>query len=178
MRSASSPNRRPIRCRVALETTNEENLASIRDSVKRRHSSRPRGDARLRAFLRRLQGKSGRSRWPAPRRLMTPARAGWCCATPMAAPCRTRSKRRRARWRSTSPAAISASTPITTPSRRWPIRLRRCAPGARQIQGTLNGLGERCGNANLVLADPDAEAEAGIRRCLRDRRVRREALRR
>ena len=22
--------------------------------------------------------------------------------------------------------------------------------GARQIQGTLNGLGERCGNANLV----------------------------
>ena len=33
--------------------------------------------------------------------------------------------------------------------------------GARQIQGTLNGLGERCGNANLVLDHPDAAAEAG-----------------
>ena len=36
--------------------------------------------------------------------------------------------------------------------------------GARQIQGTLNGLGERCGNANLVLDHPDADAEAGLRR--------------
>ncbi len=26
--------------------------------------------------------------------------------------------------------------------------------GARQIQGTLNGLGERCGNANLVSLIP------------------------
>ena len=26
--------------------------------------------------------------------------------------------------------------------------------GARQIQGTLNGLGERCGNANLVSIIP------------------------
>ena len=33
MRSASSPNRRPIRCGSRFETTNEENLASIRDSV-------------------------------------------------------------------------------------------------------------------------------------------------
>ncbi len=27
-------------------------------------------------------------------------------------------------------------------------------PGARQIQGTLNGLGERCGNANLTTLIP------------------------
>ena len=45
--------------RVALETTLEENLASIRDSVQRRQGQRPRGAARLRAFLRRLQGQSG-----------------------------------------------------------------------------------------------------------------------
>ena len=31
--------------------------------------------------------------------------------------------------------------------------------GARQIQGTLNGLGERCGNANLTSHHPDAVAE-------------------
>ena len=30
--------------------------------------------------------------------------------------------------------------------------------GARQIQGALNGLGERCGNANLTSHDPDAAA--------------------
>ena len=32
----------------------------------------------------------------------------------------------------------------------------------RQIQGTLNGIGERCGNANLDLDHPDAGAEAGL----------------
>ena len=43
--------------RVALETTNEENLASIRDSVGAAKAARPRGDGRLRALLRRLQGE-------------------------------------------------------------------------------------------------------------------------
>ncbi len=42
--------------------------------------------------------------------------------------------------------------------------------GVRQIQGTLNGIGERCGNANLITLDPDAGAEAGLFRALRDRR--------
>ena len=58
----------------------------------------PRGAGRLRAFLRRLQGQSGNTRWRAPRRPTTPARAGSCCATPMAARCRTRSRRSSARW--------------------------------------------------------------------------------
>ena len=47
--------------------------------------------------------------------------------------------------------------------------------GARQIQGTLNGLGERCGNANLVSHHPDAEAQAGICGEIRDRRFGRQA---
>ena len=47
--------------------------------------------------------------------------------------------------------------------------------GVRQIQGTLNGIGERCGNANLDLDHPDAAAEAGLRRTLRDRHFRRSA---
>ncbi len=37
-------------------------------------------------------------RWPAPRRPMRRARAGWCCATPTAARCRTRSRPSSARW--------------------------------------------------------------------------------
>ena len=32
--------------------------------------------------------------------------------------------------------------------------------GARQIQGTLNGLGERCGNANLVSIIPTLKLKA------------------
>ena len=39
---------------------------------------------------------------------------------------------------------------MTIAAARSPTRWRRSRPGARQIQGTLNGLGERCGNANLV----------------------------
>jgi 2-isopropylmalate synthase len=35
--------------------------------------------------------------------------------------------------------------------------------GARQIQGTLNGLGERCGNANLVTLIPNLAVKLGYR---------------
>ena len=35
--------------------------------------------------------------------------------------------------------------------------------GARLVQGTMNGYGERCGNANLVSILPGARAEAGLR---------------
>ena len=43
---------------------------------------------------------------------------------------------------------------MTTPATRSPIRSPPCSRGARHIQGTLNGLGERCGNANLVSLIP------------------------
>ena len=46
--------------------------------------------------------------------------------------------------------------------------------GARQIQGTLNGLGERCGNANLCSLIPTLRLKQRIFRRLRDRRVDRE----
>ncbi len=36
--------------------------------------------------------------------------------------------------------------------------------GVRQVQGTLNGLGERCGNANLVSLIPSLDAEDPISR--------------
>ena len=35
--------------------------------------------------------------------------------------------------------------------------------GARLVQGTMNGYGERCGNANLVIDPAGARAEAGLR---------------
>ena len=45
--------------------------------------------------------------------------------------------------------------PITTPNRRWRCRWPRSARASRQVQGTLNGLGERCGNANLCSLLPN-----------------------
>ena len=43
---------------------------------------------------------------------------------------------------------------MTIRAMRSRIRLAAVEAGARQIQGTLNGLGERCGNANLVTLIP------------------------
>ena len=43
--------------------------------------------------------------------------------------------------------------------------------GARQVQGTINGLGERCGNANLCSLIPNLQLKMGIR-CVEDGRLR------
>ncbi|WP_424362128.1 hypothetical protein [Methylocystis parvus] len=43
---------------------------------------------------------------------------------------------------------------MTIRARRSPIPSPAVRAGARQIQGTLNGLGERCGNANLTTIIP------------------------
>src|SRR5262249_26304045 len=40
--------------------------------------------------------------------------------------------------------------------------------GARQVQGTLNGLGERCGNANLVSVIPSLMLKMGFTTSLGD----------
>ena len=61
-------------------------------------------------------------------------------------------------------ASRSASTPTTTPSARSPTRWPRSSAGARLVQGTINGYGERCGNANLVSILPGAAAQDGLRR--------------
>jgi 2-isopropylmalate synthase len=44
--------------------------------------------------------------------------------------------------------------------------------GARQIQGTLNGIGERCGNANLVSLIPTLMLKPAYAELFRDRRHR------
>ena len=59
--------------------------------------------------------------------------------------------------------AASASTATTTPSARWPTRLLAVAAGAVHVQGTVNGYGERCGNANLVSIIPALELKMGCR---------------
>jgi 2-isopropylmalate synthase len=44
--------------------------------------------------------------------------------------------------------------------------------GASQVQGTINGLGERCGNANLCSLIPDLQIKLGIN-CIRNEQLKR-----
>ena len=58
-------------------------------------------------------------------------------------------------------ASRSASTRTTTPAAAWPTRSPRSSRGARLVQGTMNGYGERCGNANLVSILPALQLKLG-----------------
>ncbi len=42
--------------------------------------------------------------------------------------------------------------------------------GVSQVQGTINGLGERCGNANLISIIPNLQVKLGMR-CISDRQL-------
>ena len=128
-RSASSPRPGTIMSASRSAAPNEENLEAIRASVEAARRRGQRGAGRLRAFLRRLQGQSRPMRWPAREPPTRPARAGSCSATPMAARCRTRSRRSSREVAAGVPGQrISASMPMTTPARRSPIRWPRSRP--------------------------------------------------
>ena len=93
-------------------------------------------------------------RSPAPRPPTTRARAGWCCATPTAARCRTRWRRSSPRWSRSVPGDHVGIHAHNDTEQAVANSFAAVRAGARQIQGTLNGLGERCGNANLVSIIP------------------------
>ena len=59
--------------------------------------------------------------------------------------------------------AVSASTAHNDTENAVANSLAAVRAGARQVQGTLNGLGERCGNANLVALIPTLDAQDGLR---------------
>ena len=132
----------------------------IRDSAGLPQGPGPRGDLRRRALLRRLQGR------PRLRAADAPgggARAGrrslvLCDTNGGSLPWEIEAivgavREALARGAAGHPHAT------TTASWRSPTRWPPCAPGAIQVQGTINGYGERCGNANLcsIIAQPGAE---------------------
>jgi 2-isopropylmalate synthase len=139
--------------RVALETTEEENLASIRDSVR---AAKARGREVLVDCEHFFDGYKA-----------NPDYALACAKT---------AAEEGARWVvlcDTNGGAlpheveeIVAAVARHVPGERLGIHahndteqavansLAAVRAGARQIQGTLNGLGERCGNANLVSIIP------------------------
>ena len=135
---------------------------------------RQAGDLRRRALLRRLPRRRRlRARVPAaprPRRAPRTSRS----ATPTAPACRPRSPRR-PRPSSTRSTSRSESTPTTTWSARVANSLAAVEEGASLVQGTINGIGERTGNANLTSILPGPAAQAGLP--LRHRRAARPAHR-
>ena len=91
-------------------------------------------------------------------------RAASCCATPTAARCRTRSSAIVARGRRLlrRRRRRSACTSTTTPACGVANALAGVRGGATQVQGTINGYGERTGNCNLTTIIPNLTLKMGI----------------
>ena len=139
--------------RVALETTPEENLASIRDSVQAAVAKGREALVDCEHFFDGYKANPGHA--------LACARAAYESGARWVVLCDTNG--------GTLPhevEAIVAHVVTQVPGDRVGIHahndteqavantLAAVRAGARQIQGTLNGLGERCGNANLVSLIP------------------------
>lgn len=139
--------------RVALETTNEENLASIRDSVK---AAKAKGREVLIDCEHFFDGYKAN-----PQYALSCAKAAYDEGARWVVLCDTNG--------GTLPNEIEAIVGEVVkhiPGDHIGIHahndteqavansLAAVRAGARQIQGTLNGIGERCGNANLVSIIP------------------------
>src|SRR5437016_9723146 len=139
--------------RVALETTNEENLASIRDSVKAAKSAGREVMLDCEHFFDGYKEN--------PEFALACAKAAYDSGARWVVLCDTNG--------GTMPHEVE--TIVTEVVKHIPgdhlgihahndteqavaNSLAAVRAGARQIQGTLNGLGERCGNANLVSIIP------------------------
>src|SRR4051812_42686564 len=139
--------------RVALETTPEENLASIRDSVKAATAKDREVLLDCEHFFEGYKANPGYA--------LACAQAAYEAGARWVVLCDTNG--------GTLPHEIERIVGEVTkhiPGRHVGIHahndteqavansLAAVRAGARQIQGTLNGLGERCGNANLVSIIP------------------------
>ncbi len=160
--------------RVALETTNEENLASIRDCVRAAKAEGQGGAARLRAFLRRLQGQSGLRARLRQGRLRGGRALGGA----------VRHQRRHAAARSGEDRRRGGQGDPRR-SCRHPRPQRHRAGGGEFVCGRARGRAADPGHAQRArralrqrqsrLDHPDAQAQARVRRQVRDRRVGRQA---
>jgi 2-isopropylmalate synthase len=139
--------------RVALETTNDENIASIRDSVR---AAKAKGREVLLDCEHFFDGYKAN-----PQYALTCAKAAYEEGARWVVLCDTNG--------GTLPHEVEAvvgEVCKAIPGDHVGIHahndteqavansLAAVLAGARQIQGTLNGLGERCGNANLVSIIP------------------------
>ena len=81
-----------------------------------------------------------------------------------------RSPRRRGRWSRRCDRSRSGSTPTTTSSAAVANSLAAVEEGACLVQGTMNGIGERTGNANLTSILPALQLKLGYE-CVTDEQL-------
>ncbi len=103
---------------------------------------------------------------------MRPARAGSCCATPMAARCRTRCGQSSRRWRAMCRAIISASTPMMIAAAPSQQSLAAVEAGVRQHPGHAQRARRALRQRQSGDADRHAGAQAPLCRALRHRHPR------
>ncbi len=89
-------------------------------------------------------------RSPACERHAKRARIAWFCAIRTAAPCRTNWPRSSATFAPALPDALIGIHTHNDAECAVANALAAVAEGAMQVQGTVNGYGERCGNCNLM----------------------------
>ena len=94
------------------------------------------------------------------------APTGSRCATPTAAPCRARSPRSSRRCSKAVPTTLGIHTHNDS-ELAVANALAGVEAGCTQVQGTINGWGERCGNANLISIIPALQLKMD-RRCVPD----------
>ncbi len=126
---------------------------------------------RRRALLRRLQAQP-RVRAPRARgggRRRAPTRLVLCDTNGGSLPARGRAHRRARSSPTSAATSASASTCTTTPARGVANALAGVRGGATQVQGTINGYGERTGNCNLTTIIPNLTLKMGIATIPRDR---------
>jgi 2-isopropylmalate synthase len=143
-----------------LRTKLDENLRMIGDTV-RFSSSRARKWSTTPSTSSTASSPTRTTRSPPSRRRRTPAPTACACATPTAAP---------------SPTSIFDITKKVAAQFKTPIGIHchndcemavansvmAVQAGATQVQGTINGIGERCGNANLCSIIPDLQLKLGF----------------
>ena len=149
-----------LHVREVLQTTPEENLAMIEDTVRylKQHGKLRR--VRRRARVRRLQGRSASTRSPPGRRPSAAAPTSSRCATPTAGRCRPRSPRSRA----TRARRLGVRSRHPHPRRHRARRGQRAGgastPAPRTSRARSTATASATGNCNLTTRDPESRSSS------------------
>ena len=142
----------------------------IADSVGYVRERRARGDLRRRALLRRLSGRSRATRSrPCARRAEAGARTLVLCDTNGGTPDRRADAHHRRRAREPGGGSRRGAGRLGHPhaqrrgAARSPTRWPRSRPASATSRATINGYGERCGNANMVSILANLALKTGTR---------------
>ena len=155
----------------ALSTTLDEGVAMVADSVAFLHADGRDVFYDAEHFFDGYRRNPGVLACGCSRARRRRARPGWCSATPTAARSPTTVERIVARGRRPTSAATSASRVHLHDDAGTGVAnaLAGVRGGAIQVQGTINGYGERTGNCNLTTIIPNLTLKMGIETIPADR---------